>query len=426
MRGKITKRSVDDLTSNNMPEVVLWDTGIRGFGIRARTSGAKTYILHYRPGGGRNAPLRKLTIGRHGSPWTPETARLEAKRLLGRVASGEDPAERKSADRLAMTVAELCDLYLAEGATHKKPSTLKADRGRINHHIKPLVGKKRVDKLTRADIERMMIDVKTARAIAAWKPTEKRRAGSVPTGGPGTAAQCVALVSTLMAFAISRKLRSENPAAGIKKPAVRKMERFLSEKEITRLARALDAETAASGNPYPSAAIKLLLLTGARRGEIANLQWQNVDFDQKYLRLPDSKTGAKVIYLNDPALDIIRSLPRLSNNLYLIPGNRVGSPSGAIDRAWSRVRLTAGLSDVRLHDLRHSFASIGIVDGLSLPVIGALLGHKHAATTARYAHLAPGPLRTANDAVGSRIAAAMGLAASAKALTSLPKSAKTR
>jgi integrase len=426
VRGKITKRSVDDLAPGNAPEVVLWDTEIKGFGVRARTKSAKTYILHYRCGGGRNARLRKLTIGRHGSPWTAETARVEAKRLLGRVASGEDPAERKSADRRAMTMAELCDLYLAEGATHKKQSTLKADRGRIIHHIKPLVGAKRVEQLTRADIERMMIDVKSGKAIARRAPNEKRHSGSIPTGGPGTAAQCVALVSTLMAFAISRKLRLDNPAAGIKKPPVRKMERFLSEDEIARLARALDGETVASGTPYPSAAIKLLLLTGARRGEIAGLQWQNVDFNQKCLRLPDSKTGAKVIYLNEPALDIIRSLPRLSNNLFVIPGNRVGAPSGAIDRTWSRVRLAAGLRDVRLHDLRHSFASIGVVDGLSLPIIGALLGHKHAATTARYAHLAPGPLRTANDAVGARIAVAMGLIAPVGDTTNLPKRAKTQ
>jgi integrase len=425
MRGKITKRSVDALTPTDTPEVVLWDTEIKGFGVRARTGGTKTYILHYRPGGGRSSSLRKFSIGRHGSPWTPNTARIEAKRLLGRVASGEDPGERKSADRRAMTVAELCDLYLAEGAIHKKASTLKADRGRIRHHIKPLLGSKRAEKLTRADVERMMIDVKTGKAISPHDPNMKRPSGSIPTGGAGAAAQCVALVSTLLSFAVARGLRSDNPANGIKKPPVRKMERFLSEDEIGRLAGALDAEAAASGNPYPSAAIKLLLLTGARRGEIAGLQWQNVDFDQRCLRLPDSKTGAKIIYLNEPALDIIRSLPQLSNNLYVIPGNRVGARSGAIDRVWSRVRLAAALRDVRLHDLRHSFASIGVVDGLSLPIIGALLGHKHAATTARYAHLAPGPLRTANDAVGSRIAAAMEVAFGLPQRPTIHKRAKT-
>jgi integrase len=143
------------------------------------------------------------------------------------------------------------------------------------------------------------------------------------------------------------------------------------------------------------------------------LQWQNVDFKQKCLRLPDSKTGAKIIYLNDAALDILGSLPRLSDNLYVIPGSRPGVASGAIDKTWARVRKATELRDVRLHDLRHSFASIGVVDGLSLPIIGALLGHKHAATTARYAHLAPGPLRSANEAVGTKIAAAMRLSAAA-------------
>ena len=142
MRGKVTKRSVDGLVAESQAEVVLWDTETKGFGIRARRSGAKAYILQYRAGTGRGAALRKLTIGRHGSPWTPHAARIEAKRLLGLVASGEDPAERKSEERRAMTVAELCDLYLAEGAAHKKASTLKADLGRILHHIKPQLGQK--------------------------------------------------------------------------------------------------------------------------------------------------------------------------------------------------------------------------------------------------------------------------------------------
>ena len=162
-----------------------------------------------------------------------------------------------------------------------------------------------------------------------------------------------------------------------------------------------------TGNPYPSAAIKLLLLTGARRGEIVGLRWQNVDFNRKCLRLPDSKTGAKVVFLNEPALEILRSLPRVSNNLHVIPGNRLGAPFVGINKIWARVRTAAALRDVRLHDLRHSFASVAVGDGLSLPIIGALVGHKNAATTARYAHLASDPLRAANDAVGEKIAAAL-------------------
>ena len=426
VRGKITKSAVDNLAPMDAAEVVWWDSEIKGFGIRARRGGAKTYILHYRAGAGRNAPLRKLTIGRHGSPWTPQTARVEAKRLLGLVASGEDPAQARSAERRAITVAELSDLYLAEGTTHKKHSTLKADRGRITHHIKPLLGKKLVEKITRADIERMMIDVKAGSTATSTPKDSKRPPGSLPTGGTGVAAQCVALVSTLLTFAIARGLRSDNPAKGIKKPAVRKMERFLSEEEIARLALALEAEVAKTGDPYPSAVIKLLLLTGARRGEIIGLQWQNVDFERKYLRLPDSKTGAKVVFLNEPALEVIRSLPRLSNNLHVIPGSRDGAAFVGIDKIWVRVRAAAGLRNVRLHDLRHSFASMAAGDGFSLPVIGALLGHKHATTTARYAHLAADPLRAANDAVGAKIAMALQTGSTTETAVPAQKRARNR
>jgi len=150
-----------------------------------------------------------------------------------------------------------------------------------------------------------------------------------------------------------------------------------------------------------------LLLTGCRRGEIVNLCWGYVDFERECLRLPDSKTGAKVVYLNAPSRALLQKLPRMADNPRVVPGMRSDSASAAIDYTWSRVRTAAGLTDVRLHDLRHSFASVGAAGGLSLPIIGALLGHKHAATTARYAHLSADPLRAANDAVGARIAAAM-------------------
>jgi integrase len=409
VRGKITKRAVDALVAKTRAEAVLWDDEIRGFGIRVRSGGAKTYILQYRAGTGRRAPLRKLTIGKHGSPWTPSTARTEAKRLLGLVASGEDPANRRMEECKTLTVADLCDLYLSEGVAHKKASTLRADRGRIVHHIKPLLGQKRVDKIRREDIERMLVEVQ-ARKMAVPAPNKgERRPGSIPTGGSGVAAQCVALMSTLLAFAVARRFRDDNPAIGIKKPPVRKMERFLSEQEIAQLATALSEEVTRTGNPYPAASIKLLLLTGARRGEILGLQWQHVDFDRTCLRLPDSKTGAKVIYLNAPALEILVNLPRLSNNTHVFPGKHENRPVGGMDKVWFRVRAAAGLTDVRLHDLRHSFASIGVAGGVSLPVIGALLGHKNAATTGRYSHLSADPLRAANDLVGMRIAAAMKL-----------------
>lgn len=223
-------------------------------------------------------------------------------------------------------------------------------------------------------------------------------------GGKGGAAQCVTVVGAIFAFALERGLCADNPARGVKKVPVRKVERFLSEAEIARRAAVLDAEAERTGDPYPSAAIKLLLLTGCRRGEIVNLLWQHVDFERECLWLP---TGAKVVYLNAPARALLQGLPRMADNPCVIPGVRAASASAAIENVWPSLREAAGLADVRLHDLRHSFASVGAAGGLSLPIIGALLGHKHAQTTARYAHLSADPLRAANDAVGARIAAAM-------------------
>ncbi len=422
MRGKITKRAVDALTAARGVETVLWDTEVKGFGVRARPAGGRSYILHYRVGTGRSAVLRKLTIGKHGSPWTPEMARIEAKRLLAEVAAGRDPASARQDERNALTFGELIDLYLAEGAGHKKLSTIKVDRGRIERHLRPLLARLRADQLGRADIEHMRNAVAAGKTADKIVSADRRRPGSIATGGKGVAAQCVALVSSIYAFANGRGLCSDNPARGVKKTPVRKVERFLSEAEIARLADALDIEAQQSANPYPPAAIKLLLLTGSRKGEIVNLRWEQVDFEHGCLRLPDSKTGAKVVYLNAPARALLQELPRMADNTRVIPAMRADSARPAIDKVWVRVRKAAGLADVRLHDLRHSFASIGAAGGFSLPIIGALLGHKHATTTARYAHLSADPLRAANDAVGARIAAAMNRNADATAeVVDLPR-----
>lgn len=406
MRAKITKRVVDGAEPRPTTYLVR-DTEVKGFVLVVTRAAAKSYAVDYRVGSGRGSPKRRLTIGKHGSPWTPEAARIEAKRLLAEVAAGRDPAAARQQNRKALTFSEFVDLYLAEGVSHKKASTIKVDRGRIEHHLRPLLGKLRADQIGRAEIERMRNAVGTGKTAEKSRSVEKRRPGSIATGGKGAAAQCVALVSSIYAFAIGRGLCTDNPARGVKKAPVRKIERFLSEVEIARLVEALDTEAEQSNNPYPATAIKLLLLTGCRKGEIANLRWDHVDFERECLRLPDSKTGAKVVYLSAPARALLQELPRMADNSRVIPGMRADSAGPAIDKVWSRVRNAAGLADVRLHDLRHTFASAGAAGGLSLPIIGALLGHKHAMTTARYAHLSADPLRAANDAVGARIAAAM-------------------
>jgi integrase len=397
---KLTKSNVDSLKPAT-DRFTAWDTDVSGFGLRVTPSGERVYVLKYRIVGAQ----RWFTIGRHGSPWTPDSARKEAVRLLGEVARGLDPAEKRSGDRKAMSFAELGDLYFAEGVAHKKPSTLHVDRGRFDLHLRSLLGGKRADAVTRADIERLLNDVTKGRTAAP--APKKRRPGSIAKGGKGAAAQCVRLASAILQFAVERRIRSDNPARGVKVSPVRKMQRFLSEAELGRLADALNREIEAGGNPFPVAAIRLLALTGARRSEVIQLRWRNVDVERGFLLLDDSKTREKVIHLSPPAIEILVNLPRVAENEFVIAGGKAGRPFVGVDKIWDRIRASAGLPDVRLHDLRHTFASIGASASFGLPIIGRLLGHTQAQTTARYAHLSADPLRAANDAIGVVIAAAM-------------------
>ena len=268
-----------------------------------------------------------------------------------------------------------------------------------------MLGKKRAEAISRADIERLLNDVKCGRTSVA--PQEKRRPGSIATGGAGVAAQCVALASTVLQFAVDRGVRSDNPARGVKKPPVRKMQRFLSEAELRKLAELLDVEAECSGNAHAIAAIRLLALTGCRRGEIVKLRWRSVDLERRLLVLDDSKTREKVVYLSPPAAEILETLPRVAGTEFVIAGTMAGKPSAAIDKTWDRVRRRASLESVRIHDLRHTFASVGASASFGLAIIGKLLGHTQASTTQRYAHLAEAPLRRAADAIGTAISRAM-------------------
>ncbi len=402
---RLTKRVVDAANAGGKT-VIVWDDELRGFGLRITPNGIKSYILNYRAGHGRNAPLRRITIGKHGSPWTPEAARREAMRLRGAITGGADPAtERKTAAK-TMTLNELCGLYSAEGARHKKPSTLRSDEGRLRNHVLPLLGRRRIDQIARADVERLVIDVSAGKT--APPPPRTRPRGSVARGGHGTAGQALAVLGAVMSFAMARGLINNNPVRGIKKPPIRKMERFLSEAEIARLGEALEAEAAKSGDPYPAAAIRLLLFTGCRRSEILGLRWDWIDFERAMIFLPDSKTGKKAVYLNAPALDVLARLPRIGNNPFVIAGRREGGAYVGIDKVWRRVRAAASLPGLRIHDLRHSFASLGAAGGNSLLVLGKLLGHRHAATTERYSHLGADPMRQAAEMIGRKIEAAFG------------------
>jgi integrase len=382
MRGKITIRSVAALR----PGETLKDTELTGFEVRAREGGAKSYSVVYRDGRGRGAPQRRYTIGPHGSPWTPETARADAKRVLGQVAHGKDPARAKTEEKAAPTVAALAEQFMAEHAEAKrKASTAREYRRLLDHVVLPAIGKRKVANVTRQDVTKFH---------HARRET------------PIEANHALAVASALFNFAerIGCRPDGSNPYRHVEKYPQRNRERFLSADELARLGDALAAH---DGSPYATAAIKLLVFTGARLGEVLGLQWQWIDFDRGEARLPDSKSGPKTIHLPPPALAVLTELPRVEGNPHVIVGGVPGAGLVNLEKPWRAIRKKAELEDVRLHDLRHAFASIAVSSGMGLPIIGKMLGHTQAQTTQRYAHLARDPVKAAAAAVASKIAAAM-------------------
>jgi len=384
----------------------IWDGDLKGFGLKVCSGGRKSYVCKYRLGTGRNAPTRRMTIGAHGAPWTPEQARKRASQILGLVAHGEDPAQAKQADKNVLTVSQLCDRYLEHGAATKKASTLATDRGRIERHIKPLLGRMRVPDVKRADVSRFLQDVAAGKTAVDVKTGARGRA--IVRGGKGAATRTVGLLGGIFSFAVESGWISENPVRGVKRFRDRRNERFLDADELQKLGTALIAAEAAGENPYAIAIIRLLVLTGARKGEIESLRWPEVDWQYSYLRLADSKTGQKLVMLNGAAIEVLQTVPRQNTSDFVFPASRSDGYYEGTPKVWRRIRENAGLENVRIHDLRHSFASMAVSGGVSLPVIGALLGHKDSATTARYSHLQNDPVRSASDRLGKSLQRAMG------------------
>ena len=397
MQAKISKRIVDAAEASG-GDAFIWDTALKGFGLKVTPKGRKVYLVQYRLPG---SPTRRFTIGAHGSPWTPEAARSKALEVLGLVAGGVDPGNAKREARADITVAELCELYMAEGVRTKKASSLEMDGTRIKRHVLPLIGRKRLKALTKADIERFLSDVAAGKSARTEKT--KPRGRSIVRGGEGVANRTLGMLGAILQFAVERGLRPDNPARHVRKFKEGKRARFLSNEEIARLGQALRDAQAEGANPYAVAAIRLLILSGCRKGEILSLRWDEVDFSNSLLRLGDSKTGAKEVHLSAPAKALLSELPREDRNPYVIVSEQAGKHLVGLQKVWARVRDAAGLWDVRLHDLRHSFASVGARSGESLLVIGKVLGHATSAATSRYAHLSDDPVKAAAGRIGSQI-----------------------
>jgi integrase len=417
------KRSTVRVTARTVaaaqPGTVLWDAELRGFGLRVLASGTRMYVLKYRAG----ARQRWFTIGTHGSPWTADMARNRAKELLGQVVSGGDPAGEREAGRRVVSVAELATRFLAEHVALKaKPRTAVEYRRLLERFIIPELGLLRTTDIAVKDIARlhhslratprqanMTINVarKMFRLAEAWgirepgsnpcvqveryrenhrerflSHQEMARLGDV-------LAQCEIGWTEEAAHAWRRRMRDEALASG------------KTELEAESFADACKPKREAPEMPSAIAALRLLLLTGARLSEALTLAWEMVDLRERVLRLPESKTGAKVIPLAPAAPQVLEGqrARRVEGNPYVFPGGVAGKALVNLQDPWQRIRGIAGLADVHIHDLRHNIASHAAMGGMSLLLIGRVLGHRSSATTARYAHFAADPVRQAAEAM---------------------------
>ena len=382
--AKLTKRTIEALEPAER-DYFIWDTELSGLGIRVFPTGRKQFVLQYRYG----RTSRRMSLGRFGAI-TPDQARGLALQGLAKLRSDIDPQLERRERRTALTVRELSARFDEEHiAVHLKASTAKEYRRNLKLFIIPAIGHLRIADVTRADIAKYHHD---------WR----RR--------PYQANRNLEIISKMFNLAELWGLRPDgtNPRRHIKKYPEKKRERFFSASELQAVGRVLrEMEVERIELTSAIAAVRLLLFTGCRLGEILTLKWEYVDLDGRALRLPDSKTGAKVVHLGQPAIGLLSTLPRLPDNPFVITGRNEGAALTDLQPFWQRVRGRAGLKDARIHDIRHTFASVAVSNGQSLPMIGKLLGHTQVQTTARYAHLANAPVIEAANDVSELIALGM-------------------
>ncbi len=401
---KITKRSIDGLEPNRQ-RYIVWDDALPGFGVRVEAKGRKTFLCRYRAGGVR----RQYTIGRYGV-LTAEEARAEARRILGAVALGSDPAAARQQDRTAVRLVDLVKAFVAEHGPKLKPRSRADYEGALAKHVVPTLGHMRAEVITVDDLNKVHLKL---------------------SDRPYRANRIMAYVGSVYSWGAKHGYvpKGCNPAQDIKRFRESGRERYLGSGELERLGEALRlAETeglpweitASSATakhvpktgsqtivypPHVTAAIRLLLFTGCRLREILNLRWGEVDLERGLLLLANSKTGRKAVILNGAAIAVLTSLERVGD--FVIPGADLTRPRHDLKRPWDHVRAHSGLDDVRLHDLRHTHASIGASAGFGLPIVGRLLGHASSITTQRYAHLADDPVRRASEAIGDHLRQAL-------------------
>lgn len=385
---KLTK-SIIDKAEIKEKQYTLWDSDLSGFGVYVNPTGKFTYFVDYRSSEGRR---RRMTIGRHGAITTEQARKLAIETMGGVVLQKDDPLEERRNRRKSITVSELCDKYLAaakkgliigKGGRPKKQSTLDTDGGRIERHIKPLLGTKLVIDLKASDISRFIRDV-TVGKTAKVEKTKKLRGKAVVEGGAGTASRTTGLLGGILSYAVSDGIITSNPVHGVKRPADNKKERRLFADEY----KALGAVLADSAEPWQAVeGFRLLCLTGCRLSEITQLRWSEVDIDGSALRLGDSKTRKSIRPIGKPAIEALERIPVEDRGEYVLQGIRDAEKAyGGLSAAIERITAAAKLTGVTAHVLRHSFASVAADLDYSDNTIGAIIGHSGTTITSRYTH----------------------------------------
>ena len=377
--GSISKRTVEALSVEK--DTVYWDSELTGFGVRVYPSGSKVYVLQSRGPNG----LKRVTVGRHGVI-SANVARRRAAMILNRIKAGEDPVPKPMAEA-GPTLAQVAERYLREHVEVRcKPGTARLRRRVVGRHILPGFGKLPVTGIRREHVADLHYSLRKT---------------------PTAANEAIATLSQMLNRAEAWGLApaGSNPCRFVAKYRRRKLERFLTQEEFRRLGKVVAKLEAEGRFPvHAAAALRLLMLTGCRISEVLTLRWEDVHLEASEIRLRDSKTGPRVVPLSPAAARVLAGLPRAADNPWVIAGRRPGTRIPHLTYYWYRVRERAGLEDVRIHDLRHSFASRALALGESLPMIGKLLGHTQIQTTARYAHLARDSVKVS----ASKVAASIG------------------
>ena len=401
----LTKRLVDSLECGSGLDYVVWDREVTGFGVRVKESGTKSFLIKYRT---RRSRQRKMTLGKYGA-LTVEQARKMARTELGRVAGGEDPVLDSQQDRRAKTISELCDLYFEDATAGnvlhrgkpKKTSTLAIDHGRIERHIKPLLGNMPVHELTRADAQNFMHLVRNGKTAASIKTGKHGRANI--RGGAGTAKKALSLLSAIYTYAIKKELVDDNPCRYVERPADNKRERFLTAEEYGRLGQAMRDAKGDGLSIIFVRAVEMLLLSGCRHGEVVNLKRSEVDIPGRCIRFGDTKTGTQMRPSGEAALSILHGVLNSHDSEWVFPSDRTETPISNVRKPLAKICQQAGLEDVTPHVFRHSFATVAHELGYSELTIAGLLGHRLSSVTSQYAHHVDYALADAADKVSQVI-----------------------